>query len=99
MAAEHRMISGRFCLAIIFTVGYCYMQYRTMEAHMNIRHAMIIPLCALAGLIMTLAVSAENCESSQVFGNLEVKLYMSKWDGCKLSADGQPGVDLVSSSH
>jgi hypothetical protein len=49
-------------------------------------HIMIILFCALAGAGVTLAVSAENCDSSRQFGNLEVKLYKSKWGGCKLSA-------------
>jgi hypothetical protein len=53
---------------------------------MKARNALILLLCALAGPGLTLAVSAENCESSHQFGNLEVKLYRSKWGGCRLSA-------------
>lgn len=53
---------------------------------MKAKHAMIILLCAMAGLNAALPVSAENCQSTRLFGNLEVKLYMSKWGGCKISA-------------
>lgn len=53
---------------------------------MTLKHAISILLCLSAGLCATLDLAAENCEATQQFDNLVVRLYKSKWGECHLSA-------------